>query len=312
MPFRRKLSRLHDLFSIRTSKYFNGDWYRHVYPDVKAKGLDPARHYLDHGAAEKRDPSWAFSTAAYLDSHPELARAGGNPLLHFIRSGACGREPAPASRSATAPLVDAPTLVDVDAVFERLVQERRPVHVLEAGTLQSSPGAPTHSHRRFPWVARRDYVKLDIIAGPDVDVVGDLHALPAEWSGTFDCVLADAVFEHLERPWIAAREIARVLAPGGIFEIATHQSFPLHSHPSDYFRFSREALRLIFEDAGLVVDAADYKHRCAILPPPAVMPRRKVEAWNATFPSFILVQATGHKSADRQLRRAADFPNLAP
>ncbi|MBY6242796.1 class I SAM-dependent methyltransferase [Methylosinus sp. Sm6] len=299
MPLRRKLSRLHDLFSIRTSRYFNGEWYLHVYPDVKAKGLDPARHYLDHGAVEKRDPSWAFSTAAYLDSHPELARSGLNPLLHFIRSGARRREPAPSSACRSAPLVDAPSLIDVEAAFDRLAAERRPASVLEAGTLQSSPGVSTHSHGRFPWVARRDYVKLDIFAGPDVDVVGDLHALPAEWSGRFDCILANAVFEHLERPWIAAREIARVLAPGGIFLVATHQSFPLHSHPSDFFRFSREALRLIFEDAGLVVDAADYKHRCAIIPPPAVMPRCKVETWNATFPSFILVQAAGHKSEGR-------------
>jgi SAM-dependent methyltransferase len=296
MSFRRKLSRLHDLLSIRMSKYFNADWYLHVYPDVKAKRLDPARHYLDHGAAEKRDPSWAFSTAAYLDSHPEAARAGVNPLLHFIRSGARGREPAPSSTARSAPLVDAPTLVDVDAVFDRLVAERRPANVLEAGTLQSNHGQATHSHGRFPWVAPKDYVKLDIVAGPDVDVVGDLHALPAEWSQKFDCVLANAVFEHLERPWIAAREIARVLAPGGVFLVSTHQSFPLHAYPSDFFRFSREALRLIFEDAGLVVDAADYKHRCAIVPPPAVMARRQVDAWNATFPSFILVQAAGHRS----------------
>ncbi|ATQ68097.1 MULTISPECIES: class I SAM-dependent methyltransferase [Methylosinus] len=298
MPLRRKFSRLHDLLSLRMSRYFNADWYLHTYPDVKATGLDPARHYLDHGAAEKRDPSWAFSTAAYLDSHPEVARAGVNPLLHFIRAGGCaGRaEPAPSVRGRAAPLADAPALVDVDATFDRLAGERRPARVLEAGTLQSNPGHATHSHRRFPWVAQRDYVKLDIVAGLDVDVVGDLHALPAHWSGTFDCVLANAVFEHLERPWIAAREIARVLAPGGLFLVSTHQSFPLHAYPSDFFRFSREALRLIFEDAGLVVDAADYKHRCAILPPAAVMPSRQVGAWNATFPSFILVQAAGHRS----------------
>jgi 2-polyprenyl-3-methyl-5-hydroxy-6-metoxy-1,4-benzoquinol methylase len=44
----------------------------------------------------------------------------------------------------------------------------------------------------------------------------------------FDALVAVAVFEHLERPWIAAKEVARVLKPGGFAYVSTHQTFPLH------------------------------------------------------------------------------------
>lgn len=188
-------------------------------------------------------------------------------------------------------------LADVDGWFWGQVAERAPKMVLEAGTRQALPGNSTHCLAYFPWVARENYVMMDIQSGVDVDVVADLHHLPDEWTSKFDCFVASAVWEHLQRPWIAARELERVLAPGGIYYIATHQCFPLHAFPSDYFRFSREALRLILEDAGLVVDVCDYQHRCSILPPRALIPRVISQQWNEQHPSYLLVKAAGRKPA---------------
>ena len=169
--------------------------------------------------------------------------------------------------------------------------------VLEVGTLQSVPGRPTHSRAGFPTLKPADYVRLDVAPGPDVDVVGNVHALPSEWEERFDAFIAIAVWEHLERPWIAAREVARVLAPGGKFLVITHQTFPIHGYPSDFFRFSREALRLIFEDAGLTVEACDYKNRCLIVPMPPILPPELIQSWNQTYPSYVLVGVAGRKPA---------------
>ena len=185
--------------------------------------------------------------------------------------------------------------VDVVASFWTEIGSKHTRRVLEAGTLQSVPGRSTHSKSHFTEVEDENYVRIDIAAGPDVDVVADLHRLPAEWTNSFDCFIANAVWEHLERPWIAAQEVARILRPGGLFLIATHQCFPIHGYPSDFFRFSRNALRLIFEDAGLIVSAADYRHRSAIVPPADIVPKEHLAGWNDTFPSFILVEATGWK-----------------
>lgn len=292
------LRRLIDLATIKTSRLFNKDWYLDRYPDLRTTGVDAARHFLDHGASERRDPSWAFSTSRYLERYPDVASTGVNPLLHYIRKGAAqGRDPKPSVNFVVAPPLRYEPENDVDMIFDRMLQEQKPRNVLEVGTMQALPGVSTHSMARFPWVPAQDYVRLDLFPGPDVDVVGDLHALPAEWSGKFDCFVASAVFEHLERPWVAAREVSRILAPGGLFYVGTHQCFPLHAHPHDYFRFSREALRLVLEDAGLVVEAADYKHRCVIVPPEAMMERAYVDIWNAIEPAYILVYAAGRKKA---------------
>ena len=179
--------------------------------------------------------------------------------------------------------------------FAEAIGRTRPGRVLEVGTLQAVPGRSTVQRKLFGSLDKIDYVCLDIQPGPDVDVVGDLHALPDEWTGSFDAFIAHAVFEHLERPWIAAKEVARVLRPGGIFHIFTHQCFPIHGYPSDFFRFSDNALRLILEDAGLSVDVCNYRNRSAIIMPKAMMVKSERQNWNRLFPSYVHVEASGHK-----------------
>lgn len=70
--------------ALRRCGLFDPEWYLATYPDIADSGVDPAEHYLRHGAAEGRDPSPAFSTKAYLRSHPELMVTRENPLLHHV------------------------------------------------------------------------------------------------------------------------------------------------------------------------------------------------------------------------------------
>ncbi len=72
---------------IRRSGLFDSEWYRRSYPDVDAGGLDPALHYLRHGAAEGRDPGPAFGTRRYEAANPDVRAAGLNALLHFLGNG---------------------------------------------------------------------------------------------------------------------------------------------------------------------------------------------------------------------------------
>ncbi|RWL44467.1 MAG: glycosyltransferase [Mesorhizobium sp.] len=81
---------------IVASRLFDEEWYRQRNPDVVAAGVDPASHYLRHGAYEGRDPSPFFDSFFYLTNYPDIAVAGVNPLVHFIRHGAReGRRIAP-------------------------------------------------------------------------------------------------------------------------------------------------------------------------------------------------------------------------
>lgn len=117
--------------------------------------------------------------------------------------------------------------------------------VLEIGARARS--AITRRHR-IP--ARLTYVGMDILDGPNVDVVGDAHALSALFPGQrFVAAFSTSVFEHLAMPWKVALELNRILEPGGVVYTSTHQTWPPHEEPWDFWRFSQHSWRTLFNAA---------------------------------------------------------------
>ncbi|HWA78949.1 MAG TPA: class I SAM-dependent methyltransferase, partial [Acetobacteraceae bacterium] len=154
-----------------------------------------------------------------------------------------------------------------DRAFIRFVAEAnaRGFEVLEIGA--RLVGRRTEPLRdRFP-KARR-YVGMDIHPGPTVDLVGDVHALSRlTGRGSFDAVFSGAVLEHLAMPWIVAAEINRVLRPGGLTYHITPQAWPVHEEPNDFWRFTDEALKLLFgEPFGFEVLSAGMADRARLYP----------------------------------------------
>jgi SAM-dependent methyltransferase len=86
---------------------------------------------------------------------------------------------------------------------------------------------------------------MDVAWTPNVEVVGDALALPFR-DASVDVVLSAAVWEHLRDPFAAAREVWRVLKPGGQIGIDCNFLFPFHGYPAVYFNASAEGLRQIF------------------------------------------------------------------
>ena len=84
---RRNVLKKGTLWVVRNSVFFDANFYLDENPDVKAAGVDPARHYLLHGGFEGRNPGPCFSTKHYLDQNPDVAAAGVNALVHFERYG---------------------------------------------------------------------------------------------------------------------------------------------------------------------------------------------------------------------------------
>ncbi len=62
---------------------FDPEFYLRNNIDVKNSGMDPTLHYLWHGHAERRRPSWAFDTQYYLERYPDVAVSGMDPMLHY-------------------------------------------------------------------------------------------------------------------------------------------------------------------------------------------------------------------------------------
>lgn len=122
------------------------------------------------------------------------------------------------------------------------------------------------------------WTTTDVEAGDGVDLVMDLElGYPREFDGIF----CPSILEHVRRPWRAIHTMRDMLAKGGLLYVSTHQSFPLHYYPQDYFRFSREALIGMAWDAGLNVLACTYLRPCRIIPPP------EVSVWNPAAEAFL-------------------------
>ena len=87
-----------DVPLVAASGLFDPDWYLQRNMDVAKAGFDPLDHYLRHGGLEGRDPSPLFSSQKYLEQNPDVQAATMNPLVHYLRFGAAeGRRAQPSN-----------------------------------------------------------------------------------------------------------------------------------------------------------------------------------------------------------------------
>lgn len=189
-------------------------------------------------------------TSEYLDTRPRL-----NDSLYFLN----------------------------ENYLERKFEDRK---IVEVGTRRWFDKSTHHKKFLSLW---KSYLMIDVTPGDDVDLVADLHDLHMIENDSVDVVWASSVFEHLHSPWIAAKEILRVLKPGGLFFIQTHLCFPEHGYPNDYFRFTRMALDHLFKDASEKVSCYEYE---ATLTPHH--PEIKA-VWNTDAPAPLNVCIAGRK-----------------
>jgi hypothetical protein len=106
----------------------------------------------------------------------------------------------------------------------------------EKDILEISPG-PTETWAKFG----RSYSAVQY---PDFDICKERTA------DTYGIIIADNVFEHLERPYAAARNVHEMLGTGGWFLIATPFLIRVHGHPHDYTRWTEDGLRIFLNDCG--------------------------------------------------------------
>jgi len=119
-----------------------------------------------------------------------------------------------------------------------------PGPILEVGSYQV-PGQEEIADLRslFP---DRGYIGIDKRTGPGVDQVADVEALPYA-TGSFGSVIVMNTFEHVPRFWRGFEEAFRVLRPDGVLLVSCPFYFHIHDHPSDYWRFTPEALEVLLE-----------------------------------------------------------------
>jgi SAM-dependent methyltransferase len=86
-----------------------------------------------------------------------------------------------------------------------------------------------------------------------VDCFADAHEIPFA-DASFDSCLCTEVLEHVPDPVRVARELKRILRPGGRALITVPFAGELHQVPYDYQRFTIYGIRRVVEEAGLEVE----------------------------------------------------------
>lgn len=119
-----------------------------------------------------------------------------------------------------------------------------PAPIYEFGSLQVQ-GQIGYADLR-PFFGDKKYVGCDFRMGPGVDVVKDIENMQLE-PGSVGTMLIVDTLEHVKRPYAAIDEAWKALGPEGIVVITSHQNFPVHGHPYDYWRYTTMGFDALLE-----------------------------------------------------------------
>jgi SAM-dependent methyltransferase len=137
-------------------------------------------------------------------------------------------------------------------MFERHAQPHFP---REGRVLEIGPDGFPSAYRSLLESAGGKFVwdTLDLHSDPRLTCVATSEysfPIPDE---TYDVVLSGQVIEHVRKPWIWIKELARVCKTGGLVITVNPVSWPYHEAPIDCWRAFPEGMRALYDEAALDV-----------------------------------------------------------
>lgn len=111
-----------------------------------------------------------------------------------------------------------------------------------------------------------------------------------DFAGTFDVIYSNNVFEHLDRPWVAAAVLMSLLKVGGICITIVPFAQRYHESPGDYFRYTHTGIAKLFEavspvrvlEAGYDIRARRYDWQ-GLGDANDIVPADRYGAWRETW-----------------------------
>ncbi len=99
------------------------------------------------------------------------------------------------------------------------------------------------SHRYLFDSDKFEYVGLDLVPGKNVDIIPKkVYAWTEIQDNSYDVVITNQTFEHIEFFWVTFQEMVRILKPKGLLCIVCPRGFGLHRFPVDCYRFDADGL----------------------------------------------------------------------
>lgn len=97
----------------------------------------------------------------------------------------------------------------------------------------------------------KEFINVDIFPFPEVDIVSDATKLPFK-DNTIDAAVSESLFEHVPDAHLVAREMVRVVKPGGYVYVSAPFMHPFHASPDDFNRWTISGLKHMFRDLEIV------------------------------------------------------------
>lgn len=146
----------------------------------------------------------------------------------------------------------------LDFVERTLTAEQvKGADVLEVGSYDVNGSVRPYLESLRP----RRYLGVDASPGPSVDRIVDCERLTDEVAGQWDVVVSTEMLEHV-RDWkTCMSQLWKATKPGGLLLVTTRSpGFPYHPFPEDYWRYTVQDMRVIFDALGLEVIAIEEDH----------------------------------------------------
>lgn len=132
-----------------------------------------------------------------------------------------------------------------DYIKARIFGKNKSNSILDVGSgLSKGPGSWLWKDQPIKFVTR-----VDIVEGPNVDLVADATDLPLP-NNEFDAVVLQSVVEHVQDTEALISECVRVLKPGGLIYIEMPFLQGMHGDPNDFWRMTAEGLSKIVDQYG--------------------------------------------------------------
>jgi SAM-dependent methyltransferase len=150
--------------------------------------------------------------------------------------------------------------LEFELITDRRIVDESMEKILFTKQLVLDLGASNRFNKQFGQYKNKkiqaDYLCTDLQMG-DVDFVSNIEAVPIA-DNSIDAVICNAVLEHVAEPWTAAKEIYRILKPGGVAFLYVPFLYPYHgqSNPvsvehvgfEDCYRYTIDGIRYLFRD----------------------------------------------------------------
>lgn len=126
-------------------------------------------------------------------------------------------------------------------------------------------GAGSAKYRSIIIPHTKSYTSFDMIPGEHIDIVGDALKPPFQ-DDSFDTVVSTQMLEHVEKPWVVAHEMGRILKPGGICIVTAPFLVPYHADPHDFFRYTKQGMESLFRNEGFeIIESGTYGNTPGVL-----------------------------------------------